>query len=56
MPGVQGKINSLQKPEGINLVNKRGLPLVPGTSNNKEIAEKLEPGEAKKDPDFLVQQ
>lgn len=56
MPGVQGKINSLQKPEGINLVHKWGVPLVPGTSNNKEIAEELEAGEAKKDPDFLVYQ
>lgn len=43
-----------KKPEGINLVHKWGLPLVPGISNIKEIAEELEPSEAKKDPDFFV--
>lgn len=56
MLGVQGKINSLLKPEEIHLVHKWGLPLLPGICNNKEIAEELEPGEAKKDPDFLVYQ
>lgn len=37
-------------------MHKWGVPLVHGTFNKKEIAEELEAGEAKKDPNFLVYQ